>query len=194
MDRSAAQTSTTDPTGYTLLGTDSSSSCEIWGKIDGGSESDPSITWSSTTTKIGSLICLRSTTGWPAIGSVLHSASSLSVSNGGTLRVPGLTVTTDNTFIVCYSGKPTTAGGVTSVDLPADFDTQQDLRISNSGTAGYVAVIWSKQQNAATSITLGTTTVNTNTDSTARSAVALSLIPNAASSVPKGRMLSLGAG
>lgn len=175
---SRGETVSTPPSGYTLLKAIASGAFVVYGKIDGGSESNPTVVWSSTNMHVGFMLSLRSSTGWPAIGSiVVDSAAGTSTST--VQRYRSLTVSTDNTCAVQASAKNTTTLLASpTVNLTSGY-TAGGLGFNNSASSLVVSAQF-QSQGAKADLTQNDETINGNSDSASSNGVAFTLAMNAA--------------
>lgn len=168
-----AETVSTPPTGYTLLKTTAAAAFSVYGKIDNGSETNPSVVWSGTAMHSGFMLTLRTTTSWASIGSIVVD-SATGVSTITTQRYRSLTVTANNTCAVQASSKNTTTVlSNPTVNVTAGY-TAGGIGFNNS-TNSVITSLQFQSQGTATNLTQNDETINGNSDSTSSSGVAFDL-------------------
>jgi hypothetical protein len=178
--RTNTETSDTDPSGYTLISAGPDNAVEVWGKIaTSGSETAPAISWNGSSRGIASIIVLRSTTGWPAIASIL-SASNAGTASQTFMRYRSLRISNDDKCAIQIGYKNTTTGTTnvaTAVGVTSGWTT---LGFHNDGqNAGFLFGAQFQSQTTATNATQNDETVTGNSDSATSRGLTLALNMNA---------------
>jgi hypothetical protein len=177
--RTTTETSDTDPSGYTLISAGVDNAYEVWAKIaTSGSETSPSITWNGSSQGIAAIIALRSTTGWPDLGSLLNTSSSGTASQTF-MRYRSRTIATDNLCAIQTGFKNTTTGTTnvpTAVAVTSGWTT---LGFKNDGqNAGFIFSAQFQSQTTATNIAQNDETVTGNSDSATSRGLTLAFVMN----------------
>jgi hypothetical protein len=182
--RTTTATSTTDPSGYSLLGAATGGTgFELWGIIaTSGAMPAVSIGWGSTA--LAYIVALRSSDGWPPIGSiVVDSHSATNTVTGANYQ--DLTVTEDDCLIVQAQTKATTSADVnpaTAVAVTATW-TSAGAKFHNIAF-GMLTSAQVKGQTTKTNVTDNAVAVTGNTDSQASRGISLSLRPGTGATQP----------
>lgn len=128
---------TTPPSGYTELASTqpgANKSAYLWGKIGTASESSKSVVWGSGQAT-GWAIAVESTTGWPAIGSVLAGfTSGNTTSPTASIQYGARTVSADGNFAI-QMGKRPSPGSPTAVAVTGTWASAGDFLNSTIAAA-----------------------------------------------------------
>lgn len=191
--RTNTETVTAAPSGYTLLeaaatGFGSGANLNVYGKICTASETAPSITFSGTNRHLAVMLVLRSSTGWPAIGTVTDivvnttETRTSATSAGAAMRANDITPAEDNCCVLAVNGKVTTINDTTSIGTPSSY-TAGAAYIYNSASAGGIIGAWFLGQTTATALLDEDTTISPTDDTGRNDQVTLALRGNAATSI-----------
>jgi hypothetical protein len=177
--RVAAETVSSAPAGYVLLedAVTSNSNLNVYGKICTSSESAPSITYSGSGRHLAVMAVLRSSTGWPALSVASDIVADAAESSGGTAAGcpnSALTVTENNTCVLCVTGKRTTSNDISGTTAPSGF-SEAAIQIYNSISVGAVLVAWFQGQTTTANVSATTQTLSVTNDTGTTDRLALSL-------------------
>lgn len=182
--RTTAQTSSTDPSGYTLLGAAvNGTGFEIWGAIaTSSSMPTPSIAWGAVS--LAWIVVLRSSTGWPAIGSIVAHLNQASFTTTN-VTYQDLTVTENDCLTIQAQTKATTTADVNPITAVAVSSgwTSAGAKFNNVAFS-LLTSVQVRGQTTATNLVDTTVAVTGNADSGASRGISLALRPGSVSSPP----------
>lgn len=167
---------------YTLVKQGSLNSFVIYGKIAGGSETGETWTFSASGAHAAFTVTIRSSDGWPAIGSALVDSAVGHNGSGATgQKYVALTVTSENLCGIQFAGKNTTTGGATAVAVTSGY-TAAGTAFNNSGGGGITlsAQMFNGSPTIMSGMPVNLVAITGNTESTTTNrGISLSLAPAA---------------
>lgn len=165
--RTSTETSDVDPSGYTLIADYTSNAVEVWAKIAAsGSETGQSISWNGSSAGEAYYVTLRSSTGWPSLGSIRVDLSTGTSSVTGT-RYRSLTVSQNNTCAIQVAAKNLTTASTnvaSSVSVTSGY-TAAGFGASSSTASELALSSQMQSQTTATNLAQNDETITSNTDS-----------------------------
>lgn len=172
----AASETASSITGYTQVAVHSSGNPVIWGRIATGSDGTPSTDFSGSTTGVAYIAAYHSTTGWPAIGSLLVNSATGSATLTAT-RYRSLTVTQDNTCALQMALKQTTTGNTnipTVVAVTGGYTAAGQFAGVTTASGVWISSQF-QSQSTATNLAQSDETITGNSDSAIANGVSITM-------------------